>query len=218
VTEHDIPQERDLPAGRLTQLKDDLMAQIEHDPESEPRSAPAVAHSVARRRWRRIGLAAAALAVGLGLASSLVLSGHDSASANTAERTADGGIIITIREAKHPKELQRRLRDLGVPAVVDFLESGFGCDPARSTGWVQEPRGEALFSFAPESSDDESSYVLHPDQLRAGETVVFEFQIDEYRDKIATSVTTRLSTSPVGECVPVPNGSIVDAERGIAGG
>jgi hypothetical protein len=214
VTEHYIPQERDLPAGRFTQLKEDLMTQIEHDLEMEPRAAPVVTH----RRWRRIGLIAAALAAGFGLATSLVLGGHDSATANTAVRTADGAIIITIREGKHPKDLQRRLTDLGVPAVVDFLESGFACDPARSTGWVQEPRGEALFTWAPTSPDDDPQLVLHPDQLQPGETAVFEFQIDEHPDRIAANVTLRLSTSPVGPCVPVPDASIVDAEGGIAGG
>ncbi|HET6833427.1 MAG TPA: hypothetical protein VFH30_06130 [Acidimicrobiales bacterium] len=214
MTEHYIPQERDLPAGRLTQLKEDLMTQNEHDLEMEPRAAPVVTH----RRWRRIGLTAAALAAGFGLATSLVLGGHDSASANTAVRTADGAIIITIREGKHPKDLQRRLTDLGVPAVVDFLESGFACDPARSTGWVQEPPGEALFTWAPTSPDDDPQLVLHPDQLQPGETAVFEFQIDEHQDRIAANVNLRLSTSPVGPCVPVPDASIVDAEGGIAGG
>ena len=214
MTEHYVPQERDLPAGRLTKLKDDLMAQIEHDLETEPRAVPVVTH----RRWRRIGLTAAALAAGFGLATSLVIGGDDSASANTAVRNADGTILITIHEGKHPKDLQRRLTDLGVPAVVDFLGSGFGCDPARSTGWVEEPPGEALFTWAPTSSDDGAELVLHPDELQPGETAVFEFQIDEHEDRIAASVNLRLSTSPVGRCVPVPDASIVDAEGGVAGG
>jgi hypothetical protein len=214
VTEHDIPQERDLPTGRLTKLKDDLMTQIEHDLETEPRMAPVVTH----RAWRRIGLTAAALAAVFGLATSLVIGGHDSASVNTAVRNADGTIIITIHEGKHPKDLQRRLTDLGVPAVVDFLESGFACDQARSTGWVQDPPGEALFTWAPTSPDDDPQLVLHPDQLDPGETAVFEFQIDEHEDKMAASVNLRLSTSAVGPCVPVPDASIVDAEGGVAGG
>ena len=149
MTGHHVPQERDLPAGRHAKLKEALMAQIDHDLETEQRVAPVVPH----RRWRRVGLTAAALAA-FGLATSLVLGGNDSASANTAERTADGAIIITIQEGKHPKDLQRRLTDLGVPAVVDFLESGFACDPARSTGWAQEPPGEALFAWAPDVPDD----------------------------------------------------------------
>lgn len=209
---HDIPQERDLPAGRLAKLKDDLMAQIEHDMEASPGAAAVVPH----RRRRRIGLVAAALAVGLGLAGSLVARSDDTASANTAVRNADGTILITIREGKNPEELERRLNDLGVPAVVDFLDSGYGCDPARSTGWVEEPRGEALFTWAP--APTESELVLDPSQLRPGETAVFVFQIDEVGDEIAAGVTLRLSTTAVGPCVPVKDGSIVDAERGIAGG
>jgi hypothetical protein len=214
VTEHYLPQERDLPAGRLTKLKEDLMAQIEHDLETEPRVAPVVPH----RRWRRVGLTAAALVAAFGLATSLVLGGNDSASANTAELNADGTITITIQEGKHPKDLQRRLTDLGVPAVVDFLDSGFGCDRARSTGWAQEPPPEDLFTWEPTSLDGDPQFVLDPDRLQPGETAVFEFQIDEHQDEIAANVKLHLSTSPVGACVPVPDASIVDAEAGIAGG
>ena len=47
---------------------------------------------------------------------------------------------------------------------------------------------------------------------------MFEFQIDEHKDRIAANVNLRLSTSPVGPCVPVPDASIVDAEGGITGG
>jgi hypothetical protein len=214
VAEHQLPQERDLPAGRLTELKEDLMALIEHDIEPESPTATIVTH----RRWRRIGLTAAAVATGFGLATSLVLGGNDSASANTAVRNDDGTITIAIHEGKHPDDLQRRLKDLGVPAVVDFLESGYGCDPARSTGWVAEPPGEALFTSEPTSSDDDPQFVLHPDQLQPGQTAVFEFQIDENRHEIAANVILRLSTSPVGQCEPVPDASIVDADEGIAGG
>lgn len=213
MTEHYIPQERDLPAGRLTKLKEDLMAQIQHDLEKEG-AAPVVTH----HRWRRISLTAAGIAAGFAFAISLVLGGQDSASANTAERTDDGAIIITLREGKNPQALQQRLTDLGVPAVVDFLERGFGCDPARSTGWVQESRGEALFTHRRTASDDEAGWVLYPDQLRPGETAVFEFQINEHEDLIAANVDLRLSTTPVGPCVPVPDGSINDAEEGIPEG
>ena len=217
MTDLGIPQERDLPAGRLTQLKDDLMAQIERDlqdPDVESRATVVVG----RRRWRRVGLAAAALAVGFGLAATTVLGGDDRASANTAVRGDDGAITITLHEGKHPKQLQRRLRDLGVPAVVDFLPSGFGCDDARSSGWVLQARGEALFGGDVTPSGEDPQYVLHPDQLHPGETVVFVFQIDEDGDELAANVTTRLSTSPVGPCVRVHDGSIVDAGGHVAGG
>jgi hypothetical protein len=207
VTEHSVPQERDLPAGRLIELEEALMAHIEQT------TAPADSHP-----RRRIGLpAAAAVVAGLAVAASLVVGGSEGAGANTVERNDDGSILVTIREGRHPDELERRLSDLGVPADVEFLESGHTCDPARSTGWVQEPRGEELFTWSPASADG-SELVLHPGQLRAGETAVFEFQIDEDGDRVAASVRLRLSTSEVGPCVPVRDGSVVDADRGTAGG
>ena len=90
---------------------------------------------------------------------------------------------------------------------------------ANAMRWSSSNRVRSIRStHAPTSADDESGWVLHPDQLRPGETAVFEFQIDEHQDKIAANVMLRLSTSPVGPCVPVPNASIVDAEAGVAGG
>jgi len=216
VTEHDIPQERDLPAGRLLQLKDELMTQIQNDLDVD--RPPSPARLSTRRGRRRLGLVAAAVAAGLALATPLVLGGHDPASANTAVRTDDGGILITIREGKHPKELQQRLNALGVPAVVDFLESGTECDRARSTGWVDQPRGEELFTWADDAPDGESQLVLHPDLLEPGETAVFEFYIDEVGDNVASNVVLSISDAPVGPCTPVPSSAIVDAETGIAGG
>ena len=214
MTEHVVPQERDLPAGRLSGLKEDLMAHIEHDLETEPAVVPAVTH----RRWRRIGLTAAVLATGFGLATSFLAGGDDSAGANTADRTADGAIVITIREGRNPEDLERRLNDLGVPAVVDFLESGFGCDRARSTGWLEDVAPEALFTWGPFSAGEDPYYVLQPDQLPPGQTMALEFQFDEHGDEHAASARMNRSTTPIGACDPVPDGSIVDAEAGIAGG
>jgi hypothetical protein len=208
VTGFEIPPERDLPAGRLSRLKDDLMTQIEHDHDTA--SVPAD-----RRRWRRLAATAAVVAVGAALTGSVVVGGDDPASANTAERHDDGSIVITIHDAKHPEQLEQRLEDLGVPAVVDFLDSGYGCDPARSTGWITDPGtgGEELFGHG-----ETNAWVLHPDALEPGQIPVLEFQIDEHDDAIAALATLRLSDSDVGECQPVPNDSIVDAEQGIAGG
>jgi len=214
VTDHDIPQERDLPTGRLTELKDELMAHIEQDLDSTPQTTPAVTSG---RRWRRLGLAAAALAV-FGMAASTMVGSNEPASANTAERADDGSIIITLREGKHPKDLERRLNALGVPAVVDFLDSGYGCDEARSTGWVLDPPDEPFFTWDDTPVGVESQWVLHPDVLQPGETAAIVFQIDEHGDEIAAMASVKVSTTQIGPCVPVPNDSIVDAEAGVAGG
>jgi hypothetical protein len=83
---------------------------------------------------------------------------------------------------------------------------------------VHEPPGEELFTWLPQSPDRDPELVLHPDELRAGETAVFEFQVDEDGDRVAASVKLRLSTAPVGPCVAIPDGSVVDAAGGTAGG
>jgi hypothetical protein len=215
MTEHDLPQERDLPAGRFTKLKEELMTQIEQDLELEERATPVVTP----RRWRRIGLTAAALVAGLALATPFVLGGEDQATANTAVRADDGGIVITIHEGKKPKDLERRLNDLGMPVVVDFLESGYGCDRARATAYVQEQRD--LFDPNPPDEDDgldDDQFVVYPDVIEEGETALLEFQIDEHEGEIASQVVASIAIGPVGPCERVENDSIVDAEKGIAGG
>jgi hypothetical protein len=216
VTEHDIPQERDLPAGRLTQLKDGLMTQIHHDLDTGREQPAPVATLTSRRRRRAWLAAAAALVAGFALATPLVLGGNDqaSANANTAVRQSDGSIAITLKEAKDPKALQQRLNALGVHATVDFLKSGYGCDPARSTGWQPESRGEEILSVG----NEDSEYILHPDQLRSGETVALEFQIDGQGEDMLAVVNAEVSTTPVGPCHPVRNGEIIHGDAPVATG
>jgi hypothetical protein len=178
VIDHDIPQERDLPPHRFIQLKDELMAHIEEDLHPQPQATPA---ATPRHPRRRLGLAAAAVAVAVvGIAAATMLRGNQPASANTAERRADGSIVITIREGKNPKDLERRLNDLGVPAVVDFLPAASAATmPARPAG---SPISRARRSSVGTKTDDDD-LILHPDQLHPGETVVLTFQIDEHGDE-----------------------------------
>ena len=215
MNEYDIPRERDLPPGRFAQLKDELMAQIHDDVDAGSPVIPLVS----RPRWRRIAVAAAALAVGFGVATAAMTRDGGSASANTAHVADDGSILITLREPHDPEALQRRLNDLGVPAVVDFLDSGYGCDEARSDAWVTDhSHPERLFSHASSFGGPDGQYILHPDELHPGETMALEFQFDEHEGDIAAMANLRVSAGPVGACIPVADGSIVDAEAGVAGG
>jgi hypothetical protein len=187
--------------------------------------APAGRRPNRRPRWPPTAAGAGsaspprALAAGFGLAATLVAAGDGSASANTAIRADDGTILITIRDRRDPEQLQQRLDELGVPVVVDYLESGFGCDDARSTGWVLDRAlPEELLTDPPGGPPDETDVILNPELIPPGETVAMEFQIDEHEGDLAMNITTRSSTAEIGECEPVPDDSIVDAERGIAGG
>ena len=215
MTDHEIPQERDLPPGRLAQMKDDLMAHIDHDIDQETEAAPPAVPLASRLRWRRAGLVAAAAVAAVGLTATLVATGDGSASANTAVLNEDGTIVITVEEGKNPEDLERRLADLGLSAEVDFLESGYSCDRSRSTGWVQESE-ESLVVDSPDTRHGE--FILDPDALPPGHTAALEFYFDEFEDDAASLWVVRVSATDIGECVPVESAVIVDAEAGIAGG
>src|SRR5690606_22598989 len=113
-----------------------------------------------------------------------------------------------------PEDLERSLEDLGLPAEVDFLESGFSCDRSRSTGWVQEPN-EALTPNSPDTPPGQ--LILDPEALPPGQTVAMEFYFDDFDGQSASMWAVSRSATAIGECVPVESATVVDAEAGIAG-
>jgi hypothetical protein len=223
MTGHDIPQERDLPAGRLAQLKDDLMAHIDQDIDQETEAVPGAASRGRRPRWRRAGLVAAAAAAAVGLTATFVATGDDSATAspNFAELTDDGFVRIFIEDLDDADQVERDLEAVGVSAVVDIHEgSGYSCDRSRSDGWVTEPVDGLLPEMWEDvPGDDRFDFRLDPDALRPGETLALEFFWDEHDGAWATLMSFNVSSTPVGECVLVEDPAIiVDAEAGIVGG
>jgi hypothetical protein len=220
VTEQHIPRERDLPLGRLAEMKDDLMAHIESEERRETTERPVVAW--AARPWsRRASLTAAAVAAGLAITGVAVLRGGDSASAgpNFAERTEDGFVRIHVEDLDDPEQVEQDLADLGVTAVVDVHEgSGHRCSDARSDGWTEPAPG--LF---PSSLDDVPhngmfDFSLDPDALRPGESLAIELFWDEHDGDWATGFHFRTSLSPIGECDLIEDEAvIVDAENEIIG-
>lgn len=218
MTDQDIPQERDLPAGRLARLKDDVMAQIDQETEAVQRDRRAPGP-----RWRRPVLVAATIAAALGVTGAFVATGDDSATAspNFAERTEDGFVRIYVEDLDDPHRVERDLEAIGVPAVVDIHEGGGRrCDRSRSDGWVMEPAA-GLFptEWEDDGGDELFDFRIDPDALRPGETLALELFWDEHEGAWATLMSSTVSSSPVGECVLVEDPAvIVDAERGIAGG
>ena len=223
MTSDDVPPERDLPAARFREMKDDLMAQIQHDVERPDTDGPLAITPTTRQRRRRAGLTAAAVAAGLALTGVVALRGDDRASAgpNFAERTDDGFVRIHIEDLDDPGRVERDLAAVGVPAVVDIHEGGgYRCSDARSDGWVTEPNSE-LFPSAWDdvAGDDMFDFRIDPDALRPGESVALEFFWDEHDGDWATMTSFRTSLSPIGECDLVEDDAIVvDAENAIVGG
>lgn len=218
-----VPSERDLPAGRFVEMKDDLMTQIEHDSARPGTTERPAVSLTARPRWRRVALTAAAVATGVALTGAVALRSDDSASAspNFAERTDDGFVRIYIEDLDDPEQVERDLAEVGVPAVVDIHEGGgHRCDESRSDGWVTEPN-PGLFPSAweDEPGDGMFDFRINPDALRPGETVALEFFWDEHDGDWATMGSVITSMTPIGECEVIEDDAIVvDAENQIVGG
>jgi hypothetical protein len=223
VTNDEIPRERDLPSGRLAQMKDDLMAHIDHDIDQETEAAPPEVPLARRPLWRRTALVVAAAAAALGITAAFVATGDDSATAspNFAEPTDDGFIRIHIKDLDDPEQIEQDLAEIGVPAVVDIHEGGgYRCDTSRSDGWATEST-PGLFPTRWEDVEGDGmfDFRINPDALRPGETVAMEFFWDEHDGEWATYSITKTSMSPVGECELVEDDAIiVDAEAQIVGG
>lgn len=229
MTGHELPSERDLPAARFVEMRDDLMTKIERDIDRDAvdrhdRTEPRVITLTTRpRRRRRVGLAAAAVAAGLVLTGVVALRGNDTASAspNFAEPTEDGFVRIHIEDLDDPDHVERDLAAVGVPAVVDIHEGGgHRCDDARSDGWVTEPTPGLFPSMWEDTAGDEMfDFRIDPDALRPGESVALEFFWDEHEGDWVTMTSFRTSMSPIGECVLVEDAAVVvDAENQIVGG
>ena len=229
MTGHELPSERDLPAARFVEMKDDLMTKIERDIDQDAvdrqdRTEPRTITLTARpRRRRRAGLAAAAVAAGLVLTGVVALRSDDTASAgpNFAEPTDDGFVRIHIEDLDDPDRVERDLAAVGVPAVVDIHEGGgYRCDDSRSDGWTTEPTPGLFPSvWADDAGDDMFDFRIDPGALRPGETLALEFFWDEHDGDWATMTSFHTSMSPIGECVLVEDDAIVvDAENAIVGG
>lgn len=221
MTDQDIPRERDLPAGRFAQMKDDLMTRMDETERAHPTDRP-IDLSATRHRRRRAGLAAAAAAIALGVTGVVTLGGSDSASAgpNFAEPIDDGYVRIHIEDLDDPGQVEQDLADLGVPARVDIHEGGGErCDDARSDGWTEPAPGLFPDSYADDPADDMFDFAIDPDALRPGETLALEFFWDEHAGAWVTMFSARMSSSPIGECEVIDDPAlVVDAENQIVGG
>ncbi|NUW37461.1 hypothetical protein HTZ77_39595 [Nonomuraea sp. SMC257] len=153
-------------------------------------------------RRRGLGRLAAGLAVAAALAGGIVvgpsLLGKGGATPSYAVTKDDHGVVtIQVRDFSDADGLRRRLEELGVPAIVDYVPLGKRCERPR-TGYVEDvPRG--LYSL-PESIPGETmSWQMRIDTrlFRPGET--FVWTIGE------GGTSTILMKNPVRPCEFVPD-------------
>ncbi|MDA0635142.1 hypothetical protein OUY22_17120 [Nonomuraea sp. MCN248] len=147
-----------------------------------------------------LGLAGAGLlAVGVVVGPSLLKEGGTPSYAVTKE--PDGVVYVRIRDFRDKAGLAKRLKELDVPATVDYVPPGQWCREPRGTPVRDIPRG--LYSV-PESILGEEhgpGWQMRIDTklFKPGQT--FVWTISDHR------TSTILMSGPVAPCVLVPHTS-----------
>jgi hypothetical protein len=119
-----------------TRFEDRLLEQLREVVAAQPAPDPAVRRDPPRRRRTAVAGAAAALALTAGVVA--VTTGSDATpSAFAVETRADGRVTVEIERLSDADGLERRLRDAGVPAEVEYVEPRpRACGPGAGGGEI----------------------------------------------------------------------------------
>ncbi|GAA0951594.1 hypothetical protein [Nonomuraea longicatena] len=177
-----------------------LLADITaHTPEPGP----------APRRGRRparllLGLAATAV---LGSAAVLGPSLLSDDASYAVTKTPDGKVVIEVTDFRDAAGLERRLKELNVPAIVDFVPMGQTCRENRGKFVAYEdiPKGlYAMPGWVPELPNDGTPglrMLIDTTLFKPGQTFVWTISPSTAGDG---SSTTILMEGPIGPCEPIP--------------
>ncbi|GAA2285836.1 hypothetical protein GCM10010149_34790 [Nonomuraea roseoviolacea subsp. roseoviolacea] len=177
-----------------------LLASIVASPATED---PLAGGSVSPLRRRGFGRLAAGLAVAAALAGGIVvgpslLGGAGGATSSYAVTKDDHGVVtIQVRDFSDADGLRRRLEELGVPAMVDYVPLGKRCERPRTQYVEDVPRG--LYSKPENIPGETGSWQMRIDTrlFRPGETFVWTIG--------QGGTSTILMKDPVGPCTFVPD-------------
>ncbi|TMR89068.1 hypothetical protein [Nonomuraea basaltis] len=147
-----------------------------------------------------LGLAGAGLlAVGIVVGPSLLKESGTPSYAVTKE--PDGVVYVQVRDFRDKAGLAKRLKELNVPAIVDYAPPGKWCEEPRGTHVRDIPRG--LYSVPENIPGEEHSlgWQMRIDTklFKPGQT--FVWTINDH------STSTILMSGPVAPCVLVPDTS-----------
>lgn len=149
----------------------------------------------------RLYLALAAV-VGLGAATAgvLVASSGTKAAYGVGEGD-DGTVVITVRDSARSvgnmADLTEQLRDLKIPAIVDFEPEGQMCKEPRGVQVDDVPRGLYTVPFNDPGVTDGFQMKVNPKLFRTGETWVWTLG--------KQSTSSILYKDPVAPCELVPD-------------
>ncbi|MEN3535096.1 hypothetical protein AAH991_08300 [Microbispora sp. ZYX-F-249] len=182
-----------------------LLASITAGPPGGGGSAPA---RVRRRGPRRLalGLAAAAVAAaGIVVGPSLLDDGALVTRSYAVTKDSDGVVWVRVRDFRDVAGLTKQLRDLGVPAIVDYAPAGKKCREPRATYVEDIPQG--LYDPPTNIPGEKDSWQMRIDTrlFKPGQT--FVWTLTALPDG-GSSTSTILMEDPVKPCVLVPDDSV----------
>ncbi|MBG0830403.1 hypothetical protein HS041_21815 [Planomonospora sp. ID67723] len=169
---------------------------------SEEPAAPVRTRGYAARR-RALGLAASfALAAGVVVGPSLLEDGPGVPGSYAVTRTADGMVTIQVRDFHDALGLEKRLKELNVPAIVDHLPYGQVCRGPRGKHVEDIPQG--LYSLPENIPGEKEGWQMQINTrlFRPGQT--FVWTISSTPGGHGSSTSTYLMEGPVAPCEPVP--------------
>ncbi|GLX00301.1 hypothetical protein [Microtetraspora sp. NBRC 16547] len=171
----------------------------------DPGTAVATPRRVQRYGPRRLvlGLAAAAVvATGIVVDPSLLRNGHSVSAAYAVTKDSDGIVYIQVRDFRDAAGLRKRLRELGVPAIVDHVPQGQMCRGPRATPMEDIPSG--LYSVPENIPGERNGWQMRIDTKLFEPGQTFVWTITDLPGG-GSSTSTILMKDPVAPCVLVPD-------------
>ncbi|MEV7805436.1 hypothetical protein AB0O28_21050 [Microbispora sp. NPDC088329] len=173
---------------------------------AEPPGGGAAVPTRARRRGPRrlvLGLAAAAVAAaGIVVGPGLLDNGTLTTPSYAVTKDSHGVVWVKVRDFRDVAGLTKQLRDLGVPAIVDYAPPGQKCREPRATYVEDIPQG--LYDPPTNIPGEKNSWQMRIDTrlFKPGQT--FVWTLTAWPDGGSTT-STILMEDPVKPCVLVPD-------------
>ncbi|MEU6414338.1 hypothetical protein [Microbispora sp. NPDC046933] len=173
---------------------------------AEPPGGGAALPARSRRRGPKrlaLGLAAAAVAAaGIVVGPSLLDDGTLTTPSYAVTKDSNGVVWVKVRDFRDIAGLTKQLRDLGVPAIVDYAPVGKKCREPRAAYVKDIPQG--LYDPPTSIPGEKEGWQMRIDTrlFRPGETFVWTLTALPGGQ---TGTSTILMEDPVAPCVLVPD-------------
>ncbi|WP_432926806.1 hypothetical protein ACQPZZ_37050 [Microbispora sp. CA-135349] len=178
-----------------------LLASITAEPPGGGAAVPTRARCRGPRRLV-LGLTAAVAAAGIVVGPGLPDNGTLTTPSYAVTKDSHGVVWVKVRDFRDVAGLTKQLRDLGVPAIVDYAPPGQKCREPRATYVEDIPQG--LYDPPTNIPGEKNSWQMRIDTrlFKPGQT--FVWTLTAWPDGGSTT-STILMEDPVKPCVLVPD-------------